>query len=426
MTIGTQFKDILKKKGIGKNMSKHLSSDDIQFALTHFLSSDIPIATKSTLLTAWAMLPATEDEKKAWTTLQTNLSHLPPELHFLVTKDRNPSNFFDQCIYQLMDEKSLPTNELWACLDAIHTGDMPSYKAASLFEALRLKEETFEENQTCLHFYTQKTTKITLGIPLLIDMATAYDGFNRSYFLQPFVAALLAAIGIPCLLHGVKDVSPKNGMNTHKLFLMANKNPLASMDQVAATICDPEIGWGYADQSVFCPALNALIPTRIDMIKRPVLSAIEKWLRPLNADRTVCLTGFTHAPYKQKTIDLVHHSKQYSDLILLRGVEGSTLFPHDRRTPFIVSTGDTPPTFNFISPGTFDLKIATIDPQNPDQSLALGIKALQGKHRALQAYLCYQCLAIGHALGKPPGPLATQLSQAISSGKALAHWKALM
>ena len=265
-----------------------------------------------------------------------------------------------------------------------------------------------------------------LNIPLLIDIATPYDGFNRHYFLQPFLAALLASIGIPSILHGVKEVSPKNGMNTHKLFLMADKNPLKQMADVKQDILSGHIGWGYIDQATFCPELHALIPTRIDMVKRPVLATIEKWLQPFSAERTICLTGFTHPPYKQKTIDMIKYSDIYDDLILVRGIEGSTLLPYDRRAPFIVSQKHKEPVFDFISPSDVSHTAHELAEQDPNNSLINGIEALTGKNPSLSDYLCYQALVIGKAIGYDTIKMTSELENAITSGKALSHWDALI
>ena len=158
-------------------------------------------------------------------------------------------------IHAAMAYQSLSTSDIQSAFEQITQQRVPDYKAASLLEALRLKEESFEENKTTHDFFRSKTLTESVDVPVLIDMATPYDGFNRSYFLQPFVATLLAAVGIPTILHGVHEVSPKKGMNTHKLLVAANKNPLKSIAEVKSDIESPDIGWGYIDQSVFCPAL---------------------------------------------------------------------------------------------------------------------------------------------------------------------------
>ena len=83
MDSKTHFKKILKGKGTGKTMSKHMGTDDIKFILTHLKSSDIPLDTKSTLLTAWLMLDNTKEELNALNEIKNNKDTvLPKELHF--------------------------------------------------------------------------------------------------------------------------------------------------------------------------------------------------------------------------------------------------------------------------------------------------------------------------------------------------------
>lgn len=419
-----QFKSILKKKGTGKTMSKHMDLSDIEFVLSNLKSKEVPLAMKSTLLTAWMMLDSSVDELEKLTYLKSNYKkYVSDELFFLFEP---PSlETFDQAIYDLRNHQSISNETLTHCLNQICAGDVSEEKTTALFEGLRLKEETFEENACVYDYFRSKTMSYSLDVPLLIDFATPYDGFNRSYFLQPFVASLLAAVGIPVILHGVHEVSPKNGQNTHKLFLKAQKNPLKSSHDVAQDIKNPSIGWGYIDQSIFCKELHNLIQMRFAMVKRPLLATIEKWLQPFSADQTICFTGFTHPPYKQKTIDLLNHANLYSDFILVRGVEGSTLLPSDRRTPFITGKKGHDVIFDFMSPETFEIDQFHMDEQMPEDTLTIGESALSGNNEAVANFLRYQCLVIGHFLNKDMFQFNEALLSAITSGKALAHWKAL-
>ena len=221
----------------------------------------------------------------------------------------------------------------------------------------------------------------------------------------------------------MKDISPKNGMNTHKLFLNAQKNPLQSIDKICDQLTDPTIGWGYLDQSVFCPDLHQLTQTRIDMVKRPVLATIEKWLRPISAKKNICVTGFTHPPYKQKTIDLVGHGQKYNQLLLVRGVEGSTLLPFDRRAPFITMQQDDEPVYDFMSPDIVGVESEGLIDQDPIDSLEIGIKALKGELINYSNYLKYQALAIGTVLNKNMNKLDDALTESIQSGLAYQHWE---
>ena len=62
MNSNDRFRQVLKHKGTGKTMSKHMNNDDLMFVANHWLSNEIPLARKATLLTAWIMLPTTTEE----------------------------------------------------------------------------------------------------------------------------------------------------------------------------------------------------------------------------------------------------------------------------------------------------------------------------------------------------------------------------
>ncbi|MEK9726906.1 MAG: hypothetical protein VW397_02235 [Candidatus Margulisiibacteriota bacterium] len=413
-----RFKAILKKKGTGKTMSKHMDSSDVNFVTEQLVTNEIPLTTRATLLTAWIMLDKTDDEQKGLTNLIVNrFDLLPKELWYLIDEPISP---IDTNIHNAINGKAISPNHVKTIFNEYYANNLPDYKLATFLEALRLKEETFEENTTIYDYFRNKTTEIEIETPILLDIATPYDGFNRNYFLQPFVSALLAAAGIPSILHGVKEVSPKKGVSTHKVLKEANKNVNFTLDDIKRQIETPNIGWGYIDQNQFCNALYKLNELRVNMVKRPVLATIEKWLRPVKANKTVCLTGFTHPPYKQKTLDIINHAKKYESLILIRGVEGSTLLPPDRRTPFITMEMSKVPDFSFRSPKDFDFEEQVIELQDPEETLTAGLQALSGKNEILSRYLCYQVLSVSQSIGKPV--TMSDLGQLIRSGKALEHW----
>ena len=418
ISLTDTFKTILKKKGTGKTMSKHMDESDINFVLKNMRSSEIPLTTRSTLLTAWIMLDKTAEELKGFNQLLANKTDLlPQELWYLIDKLTLEA---DQIIHTTIAGNATSKQTINHLFDQYYASQLPNYKLASFLEALRLKEETFEENTAIFDYFRTKTTQVELDIPILIDIATPYDGFNRSYFLQPFVCALLASVGIPSILHGVKEVSPKKGISTHKLLLEANKNPELTLNEVKNQIMDQNIGWSYVDQSQFCPQLYKLNQLRVDMVKRPVLATIEKWLQPVKSASTVCLTGFTHPPYKQKTIDIIDYANCYESLILVRGVEGSTLLPPDRRTPYITMAQNKTPDVLFMSPNDHDFDEHPIENQDPNKSLTAGIDALNGKNNQLTDYIIYQALVIANAVGR--AITKADLTKAIESGKAFDHW----
>jgi anthranilate phosphoribosyltransferase len=423
-SVSDQFKKIIKSKGTGKTMSKHMDTHQIAFVLSHLNHPDIPLARRATLLTALCMLKNTPEETQLLNQLKSDpTTYLPPELHYFFNPD--PNNSTDTHIHTLLQHNPLSKQTITTLFSNATT--LPAEKMATILEALRLKEETTEENTAIIDYFKSSISPTQLNIPQLIDIATPYDGFNRSYFLQPFVCALLASIGIPSVIHGVHEVSPKQGLTTHKLLKKAHKNPLKSIQDVANAIENPDIGWGYIDQSIFCPELYNYNQIRIDMVKRPVLATIEKWLHPFAATHTLCVTGFTHPPYKQKTLDIIAHTKTYQQLLLVRGVEGSTLLPPDRRTPYITASLTKDNTYTtdhaFMAPKDLDYETITIPDQAPEDSLEKGIEGLSNPDSPIADYLCYQALAICNALEKDIPNTRIKLESAIASGSALDHWE---
>ena len=415
----SHFKQILKKKGTGKTMSKHMDQTDMDFVVQCLKNDAIPLATKATLLTAWIMLDKTPEEASTLAKIKEDLDqYLPPELTFLFLPG---SSYHEILIHQAMNGDAISATDIDTIFNDYEQNVIQSYTLTSFLEALRLKEETFTENCAVYDAFQKRTIRQTLDLPILIDFATPYDGFNRSFFLQPFICALLAAVGIPSVIHGVEEVSPKKGMNTHKVLMAANKTPLLPLNAVKSQIENPLIGWAYVDQGFFCPSLSRLIQPRIEMVKRPVLATIEKWLQPFSAKQTICVTGFTHPPYKQKTLDIIQYANCYDQLILVRGVEGSTLLPPDRRAPFITMAKDHDPDFSFISPEDCGFESSVITDQTPEESLIKGIEGLTGKNLKIRDFLCYQVLAITQQLGL--SITLTDLTSAIHSGKGFTHWE---
>ena len=91
---------------------------------------------------------------------------------------------------------------------------------------------------------------------------------------------------------------------------------------------------------------------------------------------------------------MVGHGQKYNQLLLVRGVEGSTLLPFDRRAPFITMQQKHEPDFDFMSPETVGVEPEALIDQDPSDSLEIGVKALQrGAH---QLFKLFKISSTGH------------------------------
>ncbi|RAP31267.1 hypothetical protein DID78_01820 [Candidatus Marinamargulisbacteria bacterium SCGC AG-343-D04] len=419
---------LLKRKGTGKSMSKSLSKEDCASLKRYCLSSNISNTTLTTILVAFLMLDNTPDEEDFLQDIQQNFRQRIPSPCFFLFDPVFCQHPIQHLIHQIIKHKDCSEEEILKGLEYAISPDSQEHLVAAFLEALRLKEESELENMSSLNFFYSRTQYRKIDCPVLIDLSTAYDGFNRHPNMVLFLAPVLASLGYSSSLHGCYDVSPKFGITCHKLLERAGKNPCLSLDEVASRILSPDIGWGYSDQSVYHPDLWALKDCRKNMVKRPLLSTIEKFCCPMRSlHRHIIVTGFTHPAYRKKTISLLQHVPDCDSFMFIRGVEGSCLAPNDRRCPLIVSNTDSL-TESFLKPFE-DETLLNHDFKSPDisvdESLAAGITALQDPESSYGKWIIYNIYGLLTSLQLEPSIHLTleRIVHTISSGKAFQHWQ---
>ena len=424
---------LLKKKGVGPTMQKQLTKDELAELSDLFTQPDINITTKATMLTAILTLEKNPDERAWLEQLKLNPSDkLPIELLPLLNPTDN-SHPLLPAIHKAIQHNDLTKSECLTHFESVFNETVPTYLKASFLEAERLKRESPTENQTCFDIMWSHSQHHTTSCPILIDFANAYDGMNRNLYLTPFIACLLASIGFPCILHGIDEVSPKKGQNPYKLLKLANKNPLLPPEEVISQLENPDIGWGYLDQSYSSPTIHSLKECRTLMVKRPILATLEKILQPIRSTQTtLIITSYTHPPYKQKMTDLFNHTysskKTVTKELLVRGMEGSIQCDIDRRTPYVFMDEEKPPTTDFISPKDIGINEYPRTQPNYDytekDSLEAGINALKntsGYARDLILYNAFIIITLSGLCSKEDA--ITKLNTSLRDGIALNHWE---
>ncbi len=218
--------------------------------------------------------------------------------------------------------KDLPRGEAQTVMHAILSGHADPVQAGVYLIALRMKRETDDENLGTLQAILDATQRATAELETLVDVADPYDGYTRGLPVSPFLPAVLAALGLPAFSHGLETVGPKYGITHRKVLRAAGVDVDRTPEAVAAQLADPELGWGYVDQSRFCPALHALLPLRERIVKRPVITTVEVLAHPIRArGKTHFLSGYVHKPYPRIYALLARHAG-FDSMLLVRGVEG--------------------------------------------------------------------------------------------------------
>jgi anthranilate phosphoribosyltransferase len=221
--------------------------------------------------------------------------------------------------------KNITRAEARAGMRLILEGQVDPVQAGVFLIALRMKRETDDENLGILDAIRDATLSATADVDEVMDIADPYDGYARTLPAAPFLAAVLAACGVPALCHGVARMGPKYGV-THRQVLHAAGAPVGlSVADAAARVADARIGWAYVDQQKYCPKLHDLARLRTLIVKRPAITTVEVLAQPIRGRRrTHLLTGYVHKPYP-RIYALLARAAGFDSALIVRGIEGGVI-----------------------------------------------------------------------------------------------------
>lgn len=231
-----------------------------------------------------------------------------------------------QCIQKVATgpeySKDISYQNAYDAMRFILSGEADPVQSAIFFIALRMKRETDDENRGILQAIIDETQPVTADVDELIDVSDPYDGFARGLPASTFLPAVLSALGLPAVLHGLDKVGPKFGV-THRMVLnAAGKTVDMTPADAAGLIANPDVGWAYVDQASYCPSLHDLVPFRTTMVKRTVMTTVEVLVGPVRAKgKTHFMSGYVHKAYPPIYASLARQSG-FDSMVLVRGVEG--------------------------------------------------------------------------------------------------------
>ncbi|RMG36577.1 MAG: anthranilate phosphoribosyltransferase [Gammaproteobacteria bacterium] len=315
-------------------------------------------------------------------------------------------------------------------------------QAAIFLIALRMKRETRDENRGALQAIMETTDRVTAEVDELVDLAEPFDGYNRTLPASPFLAPLLAEMGVPVVTHGLDKVGPKYGI-THRHVLAAAGVPvdLNTRDAVAR-LGSGGPGWAYVDQAQYNPRLHNLIGLRRKMIKRSVITTVEVLAKPITGrEKTHFVTGYVHKPYPPVYADLARFAG-FNSALLIRGVEGGVVPSLRQAGKYFAYHDGGEEIGHDIDPGSIGITSETRCVPVPDdvpqtakgegtvtitdteagarRAAELGLAALRGQKGSTYDSLVYSAALILHHLGRTASleEGAAQVRSVLDSGRA--------
>lgn len=415
---------ILSRKAVGPKGSKHLQEEDLDVIISALQAEEVPLVSKAVLITSVIILERNELEEdllETWRSWESAISEKLTELFF-----KKSDVGFRKILQKILRGEDLSTPEASEALLYLFADTIPDYEKGVFLIGERLKRESFEENSAFLKSMRHVADTHQVDVPLLIDLADPYDGFRRYPIYTPFVASLLAAMGIPTYCHGLRKVAPKYGDTIHKILDLAGKNPHKSIKSVAQDIKTDSVGWGYIDQSVYFPDMHNLLNLRNDIVKRPFLATLEKLLQPLRSENTnYMVAGYVHSHYKQELAKLLKNQKILDGVFIARGMEGSTQLDFRKKSENIVVRDGS----SFVS------KVDGSQINYPKEewkacnslaayTLETGLEALRGEKNVAREIFINQAVQIMGSLNiMEPGEVQSKAQKILDSGRVFHHWQ---
>jgi len=183
-----------------------------------------------------------------------------------------------QAIAQILDGRSLSTEEAEHVMDEIMGGQATPAQIAGFLIALRAKGETVDEITGCARAMRRAATRVEPSSPDLIDTCgTGGDGAG-TFNISTTTALIVAGAGLRVAKHGNRSVSSKSG--SADVLKALGVNLELTPDQVAA--CIDEVGIGFLFAPRLHPAMKHAIGPRRELGVRTIFNILGPLTNPAN------------------------------------------------------------------------------------------------------------------------------------------------
>jgi anthranilate phosphoribosyltransferase len=231
--------------------------------------------------------------------------------------------------------KDLTYEEAREAAELILTGEATPLQIGAFFMAERVKMETTEELLGFVEGLRERSRRYP--ITGSIDCASPYDGRKKSFFATIPTAFVLAAAGVPAVLHGSESLPPKWGITLTDVITTLG---VPVRDVAAETLerAADRTGFLFARAETWCPALTDLGAYREQLGVRTLLNTAEKLVRYTDAPYLVF--GVFHGTVFEKVAELLLRVGVKRGLVV-QGTEGSDDVTVEKRTrAFFVRDGE--------------------------------------------------------------------------------------
>ena len=322
----------IKTVGVGKKGSKALTPELALEIVEALKSGKVSDAAKGAFfagLCAKGIEPQEEALEQAFT---PGILKDPSRLLRIIVGDA--PEFVQWVCQQLLAGHNLDKDtayDLGKFLFSNERGDAARGWVASF---LRVRYETDDEYEGLLQAIALEPafkTTAPVGEPI-VQIAEPFDGVDHSYMISPLVGRALQGQGYRVVHQVARNSGPKSDMNLWDIAQALGLKAALSNEDLSGN--KPDFGW-FFHQSLMSPTLDRWVDLRRQIIKRPFLATIERFVNPLKAD--ILIASAFHPPYGEKMLTIAERAGFKNIIIVRNGIEGTVAFPLLREVKLLLS-----------------------------------------------------------------------------------------
>lgn len=166
----------------------------------------------------------------------------------------------------------------------------------------------------------------------IIQLAEPFDGNDHSYLITPLIGQYLQSLGYRVVHMVGRNSGPKLVFNVLDVIDHLDVTYVTSNQDLARD--KPAFGW-FVRQADVAPGLDRWVELRRQIVKRPFLATLEKFIKPLAAD--IIVTSAFHPPYGEKMLAIAERAGFKGAMVIRNGIEGSMAFPLKRPAKMLLS-----------------------------------------------------------------------------------------
>jgi len=324
----------IKTVGIGKKGSKSLTPELALEILEDLKSGKVSDAAKGAFFAGLCAKGIASEEEIIEQAFAPGVLKEPSQLLDTILADA--PEFIKWICAQLLRGQTLDRQTAYDLGKFLFSNEQGDAARGWLASFLRVRYETNDEYEGLLQAMND-TVSPAFKIPTpqgeaVVQIAEPFDGVDHSYMVTPLVARNLQAQGYRVVHQVGRNSGPKLDMNSWDIAQALGLTPAASNSDLSSD--KPVFGW-FFHQSLMSQALDRWVNLRHQIIKRPFLSTLERFINPLNAE--ILIASAFHPPYGEKMLTIAERAGFKGIIIVRNGIEGTIAFPLLRDVKILLS-----------------------------------------------------------------------------------------